>query len=996
MTASGARAKEWVHRPAPSALAAVGLASGLVLAGLTPAPFLLAPLVAARLAPRRSRAFLAGAAAGLLLGLGTRARAAAEVLPDLRLPAVHEVEGRVLDVAPPAAFGQRATVRLDRVGERPTPRPLDVAWFLPPRAGPALLPGDRVRGAPRLEARRLPRGPGAARWRRGPALLAVGARVEVVRHADGPLAWVAGLRAALARMFDRRLGGEDAGLARALLLGDRSALRPPERRRFRLTGQGHLLAVSGLHVGLLLAGLLGLVRLAGGGRRTVALAGLVLVVVYVPLAGAPPSAVRAGGAACLLFLGRLARRDATGAALLGGVALVVLALDPEGIDDPALVLSFAAVLGILWLSAPLTRLLLPQIPVVPGIVDPPRAPFRRSLAVAGAAWLGTVPVLLARGAVVAPFGAPLSVVTVMLAAVLLATGALTILLAPLPFLGAGAAAAFGKTAASLRFVLDRAIDGGLGGAPTAPPGAVWYAGYGIALLALARGTPREARRGLGLSIALVLLALAPPARPPPAFPRLLLLDVGAGHATLLLLPDGRRALVDTGAAGDPGAVRRVVVPALGALGIDRLDLLVVTGAGEVAGAADLLEAVPVGQAALPEGVPSTPLAAPAATVVRHATEGEVLLGGAWGALLVLAREDPARTGSAEAPALVVLLETAGGPRVILPASAAAEDVRLARVRRRAPPLAGGEVLDLSAGRSGPEEEGTVVVDVLPSGSVLSTPWAAQPPGYDPPAAMPPPPPLAALELAIGLALLLVFAVVAVRPLAWLTPRASSAAFGLGALTWVAFAGPGLVALFLPFAVATLLGRLPGGERAPARTARQVVANGLVAAAGAGLALAGASSAGVALALGAFSFLGADTAATEIGVRLGGTPRDVRTGRRVPPGTSGAVSVVGLAASVLGAALGPVAWVLLLGGGARTVALAAAAGTVGTFADSVLGATLQRRGRDVVTGHETEDRRTRHGPTERVRGLEVLDNDGVNLAGSLVSGLVAWALLAALG
>ena len=224
-----------------------------------------------------------------------------------------------------------------------------------------------------------------------------------------------------------------------------------------------------------------------------------------------------------------------------------------------------------------------------------------------------------------------------------------------------------------------------------------------------------------------------------------------------------------------------------------------------------------------------------------------------------------------------------------------------------------------------------------------------------------------------------------RPFAWLRPAGAAAACALGAAAWLAFSAAGLAALLATFLVSTLLGRLPGGAREGARTLRQVAANGLVPLAGAVLALVGHGAAGWAAFLGGLACLGADTSATEIGTRYGGTPRSPVTGRPMRAGESGGVTPWGLVASVAGGAIAPLAAWALGAGGARTVGLVALAGVAAALLDSVLGATVQFRGRDRTTGEVTEERAA---ASERVSGLAWLDNDAVNLVASLAGALLA--------
>ena len=80
-----------------------------------------------------------------------------------------------------------------------------------------------------------------------------------------------------------------------------------------------------------------------------------LIAVYVPLAGAGPSIQRAGVMGALAVLATLAGRRASRLYALAVAAIVTLAVDPRVAADVGWQLSFAAVLGILLLAAPLRR-----------------------------------------------------------------------------------------------------------------------------------------------------------------------------------------------------------------------------------------------------------------------------------------------------------------------------------------------------------------------------------------------------------------------------------------------------------------------------------------------------------------------------------------------------------------------------------------------------------------------------------------------------------------
>jgi uncharacterized protein (TIGR00297 family) len=99
----------------------------------------------------------------------------------------------------------------------------------------------------------------------------------------------------------------------------------------------------------------------------------------------------------------------------------------------------------------------------------------------------------------------------------------------------------------------------------------------------------------------------------------------------------------------------------------------------------------------------------------------------------------------------------------------------------------------------------------------------------------------------------------------------------------------------------------------------------------------------AVGLAALAEAAADTVSSEVGQVLGGRPRMLTTLRLVEPGTDGGVSLIGTLAGVGAAVLVAAAGSLALGGG-RTIFWISSAGAIfGLFFDSLLGATLERRG-----------------------------------------------------
>jgi uncharacterized protein (TIGR00297 family) len=189
------------------------------------------------------------------------------------------------------------------------------------------------------------------------------------------------------------------------------------------------------------------------------------------------------------------------------------------------------------------------------------------------------------------------------------------------------------------------------------------------------------------------------------------------------------------------------------------------------------------------------------------------------------------------------------------------------------------------------------------------------------------------------------------------------------------------------------------EKGGRRDLLQALANG---GAGGALALAyglgGEPAALLAAFAGVMATVTADTWATELGVLSSRPPRLITTWRVVEPGTSGAVSMAGLAATAAGALMiGLVLLIVeLIERGVWWPWLLPAAllgGVGGSLADSLLGATVQAIYR-APGGGETERRAAPDGTANRlIRGLLWMNNDMVNFLSSLAGGVIGLAIAA---
>ncbi len=168
-------------------------------------------------------------------------------------------------------------------------------------------------------------GEGGARWRKG----------------------IFALRNRLADSIDRSMPYPESALAAAMLLGKRESLPRELTEEFRGTGAAHLLAISGLHVGVLLAVVSGTAAwLLGRQRPTYLLLAGAAIWLYALMAGAPSSALRAAvmGSVYLAALG-FGRPSSVLPALAVAAALMTAA-SPILVRQVGFQLSFAAVAGI--------------------------------------------------------------------------------------------------------------------------------------------------------------------------------------------------------------------------------------------------------------------------------------------------------------------------------------------------------------------------------------------------------------------------------------------------------------------------------------------------------------------------------------------------------------------------------------------------------------------------------------------------------------------------
>lgn len=165
------------------------------------------------------------------------------------------------------------------------------------------------------------------------------------------------LRALLAGKLEQLYPGIGAGYMQGLLLGLQDGLDPETYTNFARLGMTHVLAISGMHVGLYVGAVLLILRRSGVAKETSLVAALCFVPPYVLLTGSSPSAIRAG---IMSMIGLYAARRGwlkDGLHILCLAALLMLVWDPYYLTSISFQLSFAVTAGIIMLTRPMRQIL---------------------------------------------------------------------------------------------------------------------------------------------------------------------------------------------------------------------------------------------------------------------------------------------------------------------------------------------------------------------------------------------------------------------------------------------------------------------------------------------------------------------------------------------------------------------------------------------------------------------------------------------------------------
>ena len=568
-------------------------------------------VVAAALVRRAALSSLAIAAALLLAGVScaqidafhfSRAHIAGFTTSDPRLASVElQITGlprATTALGPRQSSRQTARAQVVRVktwgGWRASDGEVMLSYL---QASPVLVAGQRIMVTGMLERPAPPNNPGEFDWQRYYRRQRVLAEVHVTRASDLHIVEAQSASwSARAREQARTWIGKgflprwevDRELLVALVVGDRGPAMQGVEDDCNATGASHLLASSGLRVGILAACIYlicQLIRL----RPRLTLSMVTSCVILLGVVMNPTSqALRPIIACAALGLGLYLRRSADPVHILGIAAALLLVMKPMELYSPGFQLTFVVVLGLLVLARPAfnaidQRLRNPDLDVLQQFGRLTRSQSMKrwvkrrilELAVAGAvAWIVSLPLICYHFEQINPWAVPVDLILLPATIVALVCGFLKLILtAIIP----GAAPLWAAIAEPPLWILRHGVSLAtkLPGAdiPVSPPPVWWIVLFYVLLIAVCivwlmphRPARRVFRFSFGgawaMSLALPVLVGFSSSRPASGQLKITVLAVGAGQCIAVEPPDGKIIFFDAGSNSLSDPLRICIGPFL--------------------------------------------------------------------------------------------------------------------------------------------------------------------------------------------------------------------------------------------------------------------------------------------------------------------------------------------------------------------------------------------------------------------------------------------------
>ena len=416
---------------------------------------------------------------------------------------------------------------------------------------------------------------------------------ECVRVVDrGRLPWlqvfVLAMRSQVESLCLRQVSDESAGLAAAMLIGSRDLVDPEQSDLFLVTGTIHLLAISGLNVGVFVSLFWLLDRLSLLGPRTVFLGTCLGAVLYAVLVGGEAPVVRASVLVCVMAFAIGVQRNSNSWNALSAAVLVISIFQPLAILEVGTQLSFLSVGTLIYfarrspeLVEPLDRLIAETRPWHVRFFRWIAQEIRSVLWINLVIWIVTTPLVWLHFHIVSPISILLNLPAILFSHVVMWSGIATI-----------AAGSINETlAAPFSQSLSRSIDlamwslarsASIYGSHAWLPSPPWWwvSVFYVAIVLFAILPALRPRRFTLLSLVVVWFAISLwlPNLSRTDKLRVSFLSVGHGLSVLVEAPNGKTVLYDCGSLSPPRSNARAISGALWARGISRIDAVILSHA----------------------------------------------------------------------------------------------------------------------------------------------------------------------------------------------------------------------------------------------------------------------------------------------------------------------------------------------------------------------------------------------------------------------------------
>lgn len=262
-----------------------------------------------------------------------------------------EIVAKAATDSRPTPYGWKITLDCERLVTGGHEVSGSVLAYLPTDC-PEIMEGDRLRLRIRFQPIKT-KFEGYRRYLHRKGIFLTGKVLGIQAHERGhsPKAKAAHLRNGLRGVFQGQMPDQHiAGLATAIFLGDKSRLEKGIREAYAQAGMSHILAISGLHVGIIFVFLnkvLSFMAFSRVGRILRAALVMALLLGYMFMTGCAPAVCRAVLMIGIVQVGKVFYRQAPGMNSLAAAGLILLILNPTSLMDVGFQLSFSAVAGIL-------------------------------------------------------------------------------------------------------------------------------------------------------------------------------------------------------------------------------------------------------------------------------------------------------------------------------------------------------------------------------------------------------------------------------------------------------------------------------------------------------------------------------------------------------------------------------------------------------------------------------------------------------------------------